>query len=59
MTIVEVNPIDKLKIIYQNLLFSMEESQRDQLPSKDVVKKLITSFKLTIRWRVIQSIVQS
>ena len=58
-TIVEVNPTDKPEIIYQNLLFSIEESQRDQLPPKGVVKKRIASFKSTICRRLLRSIVQS
>jgi len=58
-TIVEVNPTDKPENIYQNLLLSIEESQRDQLPPKGVVKRRIASFKSTIRRRVVRSIVQS
>ena len=32
--IVEINPTDKTETIYQNLLFSVEDSQRDQLMPK-------------------------
>ena len=51
-TIVEVNPTDKQEITYQNLLFSIEESQRNQLPPKGVVKKglLLSSQPFAEGW---------
>ena len=58
-TIIEINPTDKPENIYQNLLFSVEEHQRDQLPPKGEVKKKIASFKSTVRRRLLRSIVQS
>ena len=58
-TIIEQNPTDKPENIYQNLLFSVEEHQRDELPPKGEVKKKIASFKSTVRRRLLRSIVQS
>ena len=56
--IVEELPSEKPENIYNYFMTKFEEHERSQLPTKDVVKKKISSFKANIRRRMMRSILQ-
>ena len=57
--LVEEKPSGKPQVIYENFISQFDDNEKLQLPSKEHVKKKISSIKAVIKRRVQRSIVQS
>ena len=57
--LVEEKPSEKPKIIYDKFISQFDDNEKLQLPTKEHVKKKISSIKAVIKRRVQRSIVQS